>query len=315
MEFIALLVFIVMQIVFIPLAIIGVIIVSVKQLLVSRKLGVSGTAVSVIGNRYLMDVFGLRKDPATVKLYRTLPNGSVFGLWLLFFPSYLRYRISGKNKGSISLKEEGEEGMGIDVPITRTIHFDNFINKTKDEIEQFVVMGAGYDTRSYRDLKRNDLKFFELDQLKTQKLKIRCLNKANIDTSHVTFVEVDFSKGNWYKKLEDAGYEPGKKSIFLWEGVTLYLSENDVRKTLKEIKEHTAAGSILLADFYSKRLTDLKGVKATKEDFNFGFDFSADKEKVLKEFIESEDLNLVDFKFIGHKTKKGAIGVVAEIVL
>ncbi|HZK10944.1 MAG TPA: hypothetical protein VFD10_01105 [Atribacterota bacterium] len=30
--------------------------------------------------------------------------------------------------------------------ITRTIHFDKLIDKSKDKVEQFVVMGAGYAT-------------------------------------------------------------------------------------------------------------------------------------------------------------------------
>lgn len=314
MDFIAFLVYIIVQILFIPLVLIGGIIAIIKQVLISKKLGVSGTAVSVIGARCLMDVFGLRKDTAAVELFQALPNGYPFGLWLLFFPSYLRYKISGKHSGFASIKEEGREGM-VDVSITRTIHFDKLINKSKDNVEQFVVMGAGFDTRCYGDLQKSNLKFFELDQSRTQKLKIECLKKAGIDNSQVTFVEVDFSKDKWYEKLEDAGYDPGKKSLFLWEGVTLYLSEKDVRRTLQEIKEHSASGSILVVDFYAKRLVSLKGVKATNELFNFALDFSNDKENVLKAFLESEKLTLGDFKFMGHKTDKGAFGVVAEVIL
>ncbi len=67
MEFIALLVFIIAQIIVIPLVIIGGIIATYKQVVVSKKLGVSGTAVSVISARWLMDVFELRKDTASVK--------------------------------------------------------------------------------------------------------------------------------------------------------------------------------------------------------------------------------------------------------
>ncbi len=74
--------------------------------------------------------------------------------------------------------------------------------------------------------------------------------------------------------------------------MTLYLSENDVRKTLREIKEHAAPGSVLVADFYSKRLLTLKGVKTTNEGFNFALDFYADDENILKALLESENLRL-----------------------
>jgi methyltransferase (TIGR00027 family) len=308
MRFIALIIFIVVQIIFIPLAIIGGILVSINQLLVSKRLGVSGTAISAMGQRWLMNAYGMRKDPATAKLYRVLPNGSEIGLWLLLFPSFLRYKIHP------SLAKEGKESL-TNAIIARTFHIDKLINKSKDKVEQFVVMGAGYDTRCYGDLKRNNLKFFELDQEKTQKLKRECLKKAGIDATHVTFVEVDFSTEKWYEKLEKAGFDPGKKTLFLWEGVTLYLSEEDARKTIKELKEHAASGSILIADLCSKRLLALQGVKATNEKFNFGLDFSVNPEKVLKTFIESEKVNLGAFYFIGHKTKKGAYMVVAEIIV
>ena len=82
MEFIALLVFIVIQIIFIPLAIVGVILVAYKQTFVSKKPGVSSAAIEVINGRWTMDVLGMRKDTASVKLNRVLPNTSVSGLWM-----------------------------------------------------------------------------------------------------------------------------------------------------------------------------------------------------------------------------------------
>lgn len=308
MKFISLIVFIVVQIIFIPLFIIGAIMAAVNQLVVSKKLGVSGTAISAIAARWQMNAWGMRKDPAAAKLYRSLPNGSEIGLWLILFPSFLRYKIYPVSE------EEGKESI-INVPIARTFYFDKLINKIKDKAEQFIIMGAGYDTRCYGELKNKNLRFFELDQVNTQKLKIECLKKAGIDASNVTFVIVDFSTDKWYEKLEKAGYDPARKSIFLWEGVTLYISENDIRKTIKEIQGHTTSGSFLLVDFYSKRLTALQGVKATNENFHFGLDFSTNEENVLKTFLESANVNMGDFYFIGNKTQKGAYGVVTEIIL
>jgi methyltransferase (TIGR00027 family) len=308
MKILSLLVFIVVQIIFIPLFIIGGILTSINQLLVSKKLGVSGMAISPIAARWVLNFYGIRKDLSAAKLYRSLPNSSEIGLWMISFPSYLRYKINPE------LEEYGKESI-VNVAIVRTLHFDKLIKNSKNKVEQFIVMGAGYDTRCYGDLKNNNLRFFELDQGKTQALKKECLKKAGIDASHVTFIDVDFTTERWYEKLEKAGYDPRKKSLFLWEGVTIYLSENDVRKTIKEIKEHAASGSILIVDFYSKRITAMQGVKATNENFGLGLDFSKNHENVLKTFIESENVNLGDFYFIGHKTKKGAYGVVTEIIL
>jgi hypothetical protein len=51
MGIMAFLVFLVLQIAFIPLAIIGILVVSYRQLVVSRRLGVSATALSAMGRR------------------------------------------------------------------------------------------------------------------------------------------------------------------------------------------------------------------------------------------------------------------------
>ena len=196
MNFIALLIFIVVQMLFIPLAIVGFILTAYKQIYVSKKLGVSASAVEVINGRWTMDVFGLRKDTDTVKLNRVLPGSSILGMWMILFPSYLRYKISGKNKGYPSISKPGEEGV-LNLVISRTVYFDNIINKSKDKVEQFVIMGAGFDTRCYGDLKNSHLKLFELDQTETQEFKMEYLKKADIDISNVNYIKVDFSTEHW----------------------------------------------------------------------------------------------------------------------
>ena len=324
MDFIALFVFMVVQILFLPLSIVGFMLVAYKQMYVSKRLGVSGTAIEIINGRWTLDIFGLRKDTASVKLNRVLPNNSLPGMWMFLLPSYLRYKISGKNKGYPSIAKPGEEGV-LSLVMNRTIYFDNIINKSKDKVEQFVVMGAGFDTRCYGDIKNSHLKFFELDQTKIQELKRECLKRAGIDTSHVNYVEVDFKTEHWYEKLEMAGYDPGKKSIFLWEGVTLYLSEKEVRNTLKEIKERAGSGSIIVADLYAKSFVTgeyapgmkkaMNLSKITDEEFGFGIDFSSDYENTLRTFLESENMKGGDTYFMGTKTKKGTYMVVAEINL
>jgi methyltransferase (TIGR00027 family) len=222
-------------------------------------------------------------------LYAALPNVSIVGFWLYFFPTYIRYRIY---PAKLTAGKETLTAQVNSIAASRSVYFDWIIEKNKNNVEQFVVMGAGYDTRSYRDLKRSDLKFFELEQPNTQKIKIESLKKADIDSSRVTFVEVDFSTEKWYEKLEKSGYDPAKKTLFLWEGVTLYLQEHDVRKTIQEIKARSGRGSILAVDFYATRFAVVKGVKSTSELFYFLLDFSSNEESTLKSFLESENQSL-----------------------
>ncbi len=42
----------------------------------------------------------------------------------------------------------------MNVVSSRTIYFDHLISKSRDKAEQFVIMGAGFDTRCYGKLKK-----------------------------------------------------------------------------------------------------------------------------------------------------------------
>ena len=291
---------------------------------VSKKLGVSSTAIEIINGRWTMDKFGLRKDPATVKLFNVLPNTSVLGQWLALFPLYLLKLIAGENLIYPTFKEAGKATLA-NLVTSRTIFFDNLIGDSLKKSEQFVVMGAGFDTRCYGHLGQGDVVLYELDKKQTQELKKDFLHQANIDTSNVHFVNVDFSAENWYEKLSAAGYDKNKVTTFLWEGVTLYLAEEDIRNTLKEIKENTAIGSVIVADFYARQFVNgdmfpgkkksLEQLKMTNEELGFGLDFEGSSSQELKSLIESENMKLGEVYYMGYQTKKSTWMAVAEIII
>ena len=323
-NFLALIVFILLQILFAPLAIIGAIWVGYKQIVVSRKLGVSQTAIEVINGRWTMHIFGLRDDHAAAKLTPVLPNSSTFGLWLALFPLYVYSRIAGSTRWYPIIAELGEEGLA-NLVMNRTGYFDSIIDKAKDDAEQFVVMGAGLDTRAYNHLKESGLKIFELDQTTTQQLKRKYLQKAGFDTAHVTFVETDFSQEDWFSALIEAGYDATKRTIFLWEGVTLYLGKTAVRNTIRTVKANSAVGSIIVADLYAKRFVTgeydsrmkatMPILDMTEEQLSFGLEMTGNYQQVLESFVASEELTLGESYFMGYKTEKGTWMVVAELIV
>ena len=323
MTFLGIFVYITAQILFLPVGIVGLVLIVYKQMWTSRKMGVSSTAVEVINGRWAMDVFGIRKDAACRKLNRTLPNNSVPGMWLVLFPLYLLHRMTGKHLIYPKVPKEGEEGLA-DIVVARTIYFDEIIERTKGSAGQFVLLGAGYDTRAYGDLNDGSLDFFELDQMKTQRLKKKCLKQAGINSGHVSYIEVDFSQENWHQRLMESGYDNSKKTIYLWEGVTLYLSRADVCATLRDIRKYSAEGSVVVADFYAESFVSgdyTPGMKAgknllklTDEEFGFGLDFATAHEEVLTQFIESLHLQMGPCKFLAAGSRKGPFMGVAEIL-
>ena len=161
MYFLGLLIYIPIQILFIPIALVALIPTLYKQGGVSAKLGTSATALEVLQGRLHMHWFGLRDDPQTHELSKVLPNFSALGHWTLLLPLYILYKISGKIFYPV-IAPEGEEAKLNMVP-NRTIYFDELINNRKGQAEKFVVLGAGFDTRCYGLLKASHLKLFELN--------------------------------------------------------------------------------------------------------------------------------------------------------
>jgi hypothetical protein len=159
MNFLSLIVYIPLQIMFVPLALIGMCWVAYRQIEISKNLGVSQTAIEILNARWTMRAFGLRDDEATAKLAGVVPNTSVFGLWLALLPLWLKLRISGKPFAYPRIPDARAEGLANFI-FFRTLHFDQVIDRVIDDVEQFVMMGAGYDTRAYGRFRRDGVQVY-----------------------------------------------------------------------------------------------------------------------------------------------------------
>jgi len=68
MKVVAFVIYVVVQIAFIPLAVFGVVLTGYKQIAVSKRLGVFQTAIETVNGRWTMHLFGIRQDAATAAL-------------------------------------------------------------------------------------------------------------------------------------------------------------------------------------------------------------------------------------------------------
>jgi methyltransferase (TIGR00027 family) len=141
----------------------------------------------------------------------------------------------------------------------RTRYIDDYLNYCLDDgIEQLVILGAGYDSRAYRFGKPNrPFRAFEVDHPATQHDKLAKL-KVLFESlpSHVAFVPVDFGKETLASKLLASGYENGLKTLFIWEGVTYYLSAAAVDQTLAFAAKNLGKGTSIIFDFTSPSVID-----------------------------------------------------------
>lgn len=318
MKVIKVILFTVVQIPLLPLFILGFIMVGTKQILGSKKLGLSGTAIDILQSRWIQHYFGGRKDPLTIELAKTLPNMSHVGMCLAISGVAIAHRLFSFTPGMFSVARKGEEN-NLNFFYTRHLFFDSAFEKHLDDMEQVVLMGAGFDTRSFTYCRKDGLLVFELDQMNMQHVKRDALKKAGVDSTFIRFVPVDFSCEEWHEKLLAAGFERGKRTLFLWEGVTLYLEESEVRATLQLVSEIAAPGSIIALDLYSlsfvewaKKRGEVVYKNTTGETFHFGLDLSADVNNSVEAFLSSVNLRLGRMETCGEK-RKGKEPIVALI--
>ena len=58
---------------------------------------------------------------------------------------------------------------------------------------------------------------------------------ADVASHHVTFVAVDFTIDDWMDRLIKSGFDPASPTLFLLEGVTYYLSDEDIDACMRRI--------------------------------------------------------------------------------
>ena len=115
---------------------------------------------------------------------------------------------------------------------------------------QVVILGAGLDSRAYRgELHTLAIKTFEVDHPATQASKIdRVKRLFGTIPAHVVYVALDFNRET-LDQLLVAGFDQSVQTLFIWEGVTLYLEKEAVDGTLAWIRLYACPGSAIIFDY------------------------------------------------------------------
>ncbi len=245
-------------------------------------------------------------------------------LWTIYQIPFLRMSL-------ISAWEYTLPGISLSI-LARTRYFDEFLTTRLSEIGQVVILGAGYDTRAYR-LFAPDAKFrvFEVDNPNTQRkktAKIRMVFGKN-KPSHVTYVPIDFNCDSLSDALFRCGFDNRQKTVFIWEGVTYYISEAAVTDTLNFISSRCPKESDVIFDYFppwvargDKKRQDAKRLSASlhfmgekiiwglepenMKDFLFRYGLCLQENTSVKDLAkdylshEYPGLNLTDFFFIAR---------------
>jgi methyltransferase (TIGR00027 family) len=140
---------------------------------------------------------------------------------------------------------------GLTFIVCRSRYIDDYFRDClKSGTAQLVILGAGLDSRAYRDERHQGAaRAFEVDHPASQATKIEQVKKVfGKIPSHVTYVPIDFIDETLDKLLAH-GFDRSLKTLFIWEGVTLYLNERSIDRTLSWIHANSALGSSIIFDY------------------------------------------------------------------
>lgn len=126
----------------------------------------------------------------------------------------------------------------------RTAAIDSVaIMAAQSGIKQLVILGAGLDARAYRLKGIEQTTVYELDHPATQQYKKRKTQDVAPLVREHHFVAIDFAHDRLLARLEDAGFVSGERTLWLMEGVSMYLPRPAMEDTVAQVQAASAPGS------------------------------------------------------------------------
>jgi methyltransferase (TIGR00027 family) len=116
---------------------------------------------------------------------------------------------------------------------------------------QLVLLGAGLDARAYRMSELALVTVFEVDHPASQAHKRQRVADLAHLARQVIHVAVDFSREIIGDRLASAGHDASAPTMWVCEGVTMYLDREDVRALVRAVADRSAPGSVLAATYRS----------------------------------------------------------------
>jgi len=182
--------------------------------------------------------------------------------------------------------------------LVRTRCIDGLMERAvRNGATQLVILGAGFDTRAHRFAELlKDASVIEIDYGTTQEYKKRRVEAAlGSAPGNVTYATVDLARESLSEVLRRSGFQPGRKTYYICEGVSMYVPEEGMKETLHAIAAESAPGSVLLLEYLNRGGLELltkypmgmiKNAIAWGEPFVFGVPDGNDREFFLEAGLE-----------------------------
>jgi len=170
----------------------------------------------------------------------------------------IRFLMHYAGMRNLTVKQTDAVAKGIyGVQVCRTRYIDDTVQAALSQgIEQLVILGAGFDTRSYRLPGVEHVKVFEADLPAVQEDKVKKIQRYfGRSPEHVTFVPIDFDRQSVETIFAGTVFDSSRPAAFIWEGVTQYITEEAASLTLSFIGK-SAPGSTMAFTYVLKSIIE-----------------------------------------------------------
>jgi methyltransferase (TIGR00027 family) len=217
----------------------------------------------------------------------------------------IRLEIGALNHGLAALYDRVLPG-AIGFILTRHRYFDDAIEEAlHDGAEQVVFVGAGYDSRAFRQHALSKVELFEVDHPATQARKKRIVRDLfGSLPENVRYVSLNATQGD-LRQLPALGFDRSARAVFVLEGFLWYMPPDVARSILSAIVEIAAPGSTLIFDYILPSMVDgsctLEGARAHRRYCARRGEpiLSGIEPRELSEYLQQISLTLIDD--VGHE--------------
>lgn len=221
--------------------------------------------------------------------YRMLPSGTKIFVRLMK-PKWMRNRIIG-------LSDRSQPGIWGGL-LCRKRYIDDKLAASAEDTEAVVNLGAGFDTRCFRLPSLSDMPVWEIDQPENIRAKGARLRKVfGTIPGNVRLVPADFDREDILAALSSQGYTAGRRTFFIMEAVTQYLTDEGIRQTF-EFLAGASPGSRLVFTYVRKDFLEGKNFYGWESGYKRfvkgGIWFTAFEPGQLRGFLASYGWKVVE---------------------
>jgi methyltransferase (TIGR00027 family) len=139
-------------------------------------------------------------------------------------------------------------GLSIHIALRKRWIEEQTVSAFRNGCTQVVILGAGFDTLAYRLHRQfSQVRWWEIDHPATQQVKRQALDQHDGIAANLILTPVDFEEQTLTYTLQQLpDYNRQAATLFIAEGLLMYLSETEVKELLQAIYENSGSGSSLI---------------------------------------------------------------------